>query len=157
MHKLPEAWSPQETMQASIKLCEMCRIFLPPAQLQKRIQEMRKLWTKSFSIVQKLPHTQTTYTRQLQPKTTKTYTDIVTSSYNAVTDLQTTHTLPYLINVHGRLLFSEKISRVDALIRWWTLIIFLAKFQGGRLFQCGRLLISGKMQNAMQCFHTCIF
>ena len=25
-------------------------------------------------------------------------------------------TLPYLINVHGRLLFSEKISRVDALI-----------------------------------------
>ena len=66
-------------------------------------------------------------------------------------------TLPYLINVHGRLLFSEKISRVDALIRWWTLINFLAKFQGGRLFQCGRLLIFGKMQNAMQCFHTCIF
>ena len=66
-------------------------------------------------------------------------------------------TLPYLINVHGRLLFSEKISREDALIRWWTLINFLAKFQGGRLFQCGRLLIFGKMQNAMQCFHTCIF
>ena len=66
-------------------------------------------------------------------------------------------TLPYLINVHGRLLFSEKISRVDALIRWWTLINFLAQFQGGRLFQCGRLLIFGKMQNAMQCFHTCIF
>ena len=41
---------------------------------------------------------------------------------------------------------------VDALIRWWTLINFLAKFQGGRLFQCGRLLIFGKMQNAMQCF-----
>ena len=51
------------------------------------------------------------------------------------------HTLPYLINVHGRLLFSEKISRVDALIRWWTLINFLAKFQGGRLFYGGRLLI----------------
>ena len=33
-------------------------------------------------------------------------------------------TLPYLINVHGRLLFSENISRVDALIRWWTLINF---------------------------------
>ena len=44
-------------------------------------------------------------------------------------------TLDYLINVHGRLLFSEKISRMDALIRWWTLINFLAKFQGGRLFQ----------------------
>ena len=50
-------------------------------------------------------------------------------------------TLHYLINVHGRLLFSEKISRVSAFIRWWTLINFLAKFQGGRLFQCGRLLI----------------
>ena len=45
----------------------------------------------------------------------------------------------------GRLLFSEKISRVDALIRWWTLINFLAKFQGGRLFQCGRLLIFAKL------------
>ena len=49
-----------------------------------------------------------------------------------------TLTLDYLINVHGRLLFSEKISRIDALIRWWTLINFLAKFQGGRLFHCGR-------------------
>ena len=51
-------------------------------------------------------------------------------------------TLHYLINVYGRLLFSEKISRVDALIRWWTIINFLAKFQGGRLFQCGRLAIN---------------
>ena len=33
-------------------------------------------------------------------------------------------TLHYLINVHRRL-FSEKISKVDALIRWWTLITFL--------------------------------
>ena len=54
-------------------------------------------------------------------------------------------TLDYLIKVHGRLLFSEKISRVDALIRWWTLINFLAKFQGGRLFHCGRLLIFAKL------------
>ena len=54
-------------------------------------------------------------------------------------------TLDYLINVHGRLLFSEKISRVDALIRWWTLINFLAKFQAGRLFHCGRLLIFAKL------------
>ena len=54
-------------------------------------------------------------------------------------------TLDYLINVHGRLLFSEKISRVDALIRWWTLINFLAKLQGGRLFHCGRLLIFAKL------------
>ena len=38
-------------------------------------------------------------------------------------------TLPYLINARGRLLFSEKISRVDALIRWWALIHFLAKFR----------------------------
>ena len=53
-------------------------------------------------------------------------------------------TLDYLINVHGRLLFSEKISRVDALIRWWTLINILAKFQGGRLFHC-RLLIFAKL------------
>ena len=63
MDKLPEAWSPQETMQASITLCEICRIFLPPTQLQKRIQEMCELWTKSFIIIQKLSHTQTTYTR----------------------------------------------------------------------------------------------
>ena len=34
------------------------------------------------------------------------------------------YTLDYVINVHGRLLFSEKISRMDALIRWWTLINF---------------------------------
>ena len=33
---------------------------------------------------------------------------------------------------------------VVALIRWWTLINFLEKFQGGRLFQCGRLLIFWK-------------
>ena len=32
-------------------------------------------------------------------------------------------TLPYILNVHGRLLFSEKISSVDALIRWWTLLL----------------------------------
>ena len=56
-----------------------------------------------------------------------------------------TLTLDYLINVHGRLLFSEKISRVDTLIKWWTLINFLAKFQGGRLFHCGRLLIFEKL------------
>ena len=30
MHKLSEAWSPPETIQASTTLCEMCRIFLPP-------------------------------------------------------------------------------------------------------------------------------
>ena len=39
----------------------------------------------------------------------------------------------------------------------------MGKFQGGRLFQCGRLLIFGKMQIAIQCFHmhflncSCIF
>ena len=89
------------------------------------------------------------------------FLQILISADNTVVQLQeimtTKLTLPYLINVHGRLLFSEKISRVDALIRWWTLINFLAKFQGGRLFQCGRLLIFGKMQNAMQCLHRCIF
>ena len=54
-------------------------------------------------------------------------------------------TLHYLINVHEQLLFSEKISRVDTLIRWWTLINFLAKFHGGCLFQCIRLLIFAKL------------
>ena len=40
-------------------------------------------------------------------------------------------TLPYLVNVRGRLLFSEKISRVDALIRWWTLLLdFSGKIPG---------------------------
>ena len=62
-----------------------------------------------------------------------------------VISIRILRTLDYLINVHGRLLFSEKISRVDALIRWWTLINFLAKFQGGRLFHCGRLLIFEKL------------
>ena len=37
-------------MQASITLYEMCRIFLPPTQLQKRIQEMRKLWELTLFI-----------------------------------------------------------------------------------------------------------
>ena len=75
-----------------ISRCEMCRIFLPPTQLQKCIQEMRKL-----CIVQKLPpppppilkqHTQDNFNQKRQ----KTYADIATSSYNAVTDLQTTQT-----------------------------------------------------------------
>ena len=41
-------------------------------------------------------------------------------------------TLHYLINVHGHLLFSEKISRVDALIRWWTL---KPRANGSNMFQ----------------------
>lgn len=44
----------------------------------------------------------------------------------------------HLINFHGRLLFTEKIFRVDVLIKWWTLVHFLAKFQGRRLLQCRR-------------------
>ena len=40
----------------------------------------------------------------------------------------------------GRLLIFWQNSRVDALIKWWTLINFDNKFQGGRLFQRGRLL-----------------
>ena len=54
-----------------VSRCMRCAGYSCLPQLQKRIQEMRKLWTKSFSIIQKLPHTQTTYTRQLHPKTTK--------------------------------------------------------------------------------------
>ncbi len=34
--------------------------------------------------------------------------------------------------------FSVNVSRVDALIRGWTLINFRTKFQHGRLFQSGR-------------------
>lgn len=50
-------------------------------------------------------------------------------------------TLHYLINVLGRLLSSEKISSMDALTRWWTLIGFLTKFLPGLSFQRGRILI----------------
>ena len=85
---MPEAWSPQEAMQASITLCEMCRIFLPLTQLQKRIQEKSELWTKPFSIIQ----IQGNFNKKRQ----KTYADVVTSSHNAVTDLQTTQ-----INSHN--------------------------------------------------------
>ena len=53
--------------------------------------------------------------------------------------------------------FQRKFPGWTLLLDGGRLLIFLAKFQGGRLFQCGRLLIFGKMQNAMQCFHTCIF
>ena len=49
-------------------------------------------------------------------------------------------TFHYLMNVNGSLLFSKRIFRVNALIRWQTPINVLAKFQGGRLFQCGGLL-----------------
>ena len=39
---------------------------------------------------------------------------------------------------------SEKIFRIDALTSGWTIINFLAKCQGGRLFQYGHLLIFAK-------------
>ena len=38
----------------------------------------------------------------------------------------------------------EKISGVEALIRWWTLLNFMEKTQCGCLFQCGTLLIFAK-------------
>ena len=81
MHKLPEAWSSQETMQAKIMLCEMCRIFLSPTQLQNHSASY-----KNCPILKQ--HTQDNFNQKRQ----KTYADIVTSSYNADTDLQTTQT-----------------------------------------------------------------
>ena len=54
---------------------------------------------------------------------------------------KTPATLHYLINAHGCVLFSEMISTVGYLIRWWTFINFLPKFQGVSLLQCGRKLI----------------
>ena len=52
--------------------------------------------------------------------------------------------LHYLINTYGRVLFSEMISTVGDLIRWWTFINFLPKFQRVSLLQCGRKLIFAK-------------
>ena len=53
-------------------------------------------------------------------------------------------TFYHLINVHRCFLFLKKISSMDAIIKQWTLINFLAKFQDGRLLQRGDLLILAK-------------
>ena len=146
-----------ERLQQSKKMREICWTRLWVREQNKRYQ--RKLITYSIF------HTKNTKAQGeicfiVRMEVFSYSSEQTTGAHLPILPISASHmhapTLPYLINVCGRLLFSENISRVDALIRWWTLINFLAKFEGGRLFQCGRLLILAKCK--MQCnVSTCIF